>query len=406
MQTIDDDNETLLAILKYLPVPFFMLNGKDGSVIHSSAAADAIFAAAFEREPAEPEGKEGVRYKGLTLADLGPAMERFAERLEDPENLPITDVVRAGDRTFGLTITSIESSDGVYLGPLFVLSETTARDNLNRRFIGDVAPAIQSLAETGRSVAAPAERMAQAAAANERHLLSVADDAAQADAGVKQVAAAAAGFAETFGVIAQRTAETKTLVERANAETEKTAGITEGLTDAGGRIGEVAMMINDIAARTNLLALNATIEAARAGDAGRGFAVVAGEVKDLARQTAEATQNIAEQIARIQELSGETATAIAATRTMVQDIAPLAAYISDDVERQESQARDVSQSVQDIANRIGALTRTLDGVQTETATAKSVAEDLRAVAVAAAERVTVSEAAADSYLADVRSLQS
>ena len=97
---------------------------------------------------------------------------------------------------------------------------------------------------------------------------------------------------------------------RATNETQRASGQVDGLSSAAEKIGNIIQLIQAIASQTNLLALNATIEAARAGDAGKGFAIVASEVKNLASQTAQATEQIASQLATIQSATGETVTAI------------------------------------------------------------------------------------------------
>ena len=108
----------------------------------------------------------------------------------------------------------------------------------------------------------------------------------------------------------------------------------EELSGAVAKIGDVVGLISTIASQTNLLALNATIEAARAGEAGRGFAVVASEVKDLASQTARATEEISGQITRIQGATGQAVGAIGSISTRIREINSVATSIAAAVEEQ------------------------------------------------------------------------
>jgi methyl-accepting chemotaxis protein len=123
------------------------------------------------------------------------------------------------------------------------------------------------------------------------------------------------------------------------------------LSQSAGQIGEVVRLITDIAAKTNLLALNATIEAARAGEAGRGFSVVASEVKQLARQTAHATEQISTQVASIQSATGNAVEAMRGVGAAIGQIDEVAAAIAAAVTAQGSTARDIAGSVQNVADR-------------------------------------------------------
>jgi methyl-accepting chemotaxis protein len=135
-------------------------------------------------------------------------------------------------------------------------------------------------------------------------------------------------------------------VRAAGATTDRSASEIQVLASAGERIGDVVKLITAIAEQTNLLALNATIEAARAGDAGRGFAVVASEVKNLAAQTAKATEEIAQQVAGIQTSTKSAVDAVKEIATAMRQIDEVTTAIAGAVEQQGAATREISQNVQ------------------------------------------------------------
>jgi methyl-accepting chemotaxis protein len=139
------------------------------------------------------------------------------------------------------------------------------------------------------------------------------------------------------------------IAQSAVQEAEATNETVRGLADAASKIGEVVDLINDIAGQTNLLALNATIEAARAGEAGKGFAVVAQEVKNLANQTAKATEEISSQIGAVQEETTEAVTAIEKIRGIIGEVNDIATTISSAVEEQGVSTQEIARNVQQAA---------------------------------------------------------
>ncbi|MER2520877.1 MAG: methyl-accepting chemotaxis protein, partial [Bdellovibrionales bacterium] len=118
------------------------------------------------------------------------------------------------------------------------------------------------------------------------------------------------------------------------------------LSEAATQIGDVVKLIQDIAEQTNLLALNATIEAARAGEAGKGFAVVASEVKNLATQTARATEEISKKIVTVQNVSQESVSAIRSIGKTIDHISQVAGVIAHAVQQQNAATQEISQNVQ------------------------------------------------------------
>jgi methyl-accepting chemotaxis protein len=167
----------------------------------------------------------------------------------------------------------------------------------------------------------------------------------QASGHVLSAATASNELSQSIVEISRRVAESNGIT----ADAVRQAGATDQrmaeLSAAGDRIGEVLKLITSVAAQTNLLALNATIEAARAGDAGRGFAVVAQEVKNLAGQTAKATDEIGSHIANMQRATGESVSAIRAIGTTIERISGITTSISSAVEQQDTATQSIAAGV-------------------------------------------------------------
>ncbi|HYH21887.1 MAG TPA: methyl-accepting chemotaxis protein [Azospirillum sp.] len=214
-----------------------------------------------------------------------------------------------------------------------------AFDRLALEALNRVSSAATQLHTTAESMSATAEQTTRKADA-------VAAASSQATSNVHTVAAAAEELSASINEIGAQAARSAAIAGEAVSTTARTDGTVRSLVEAAQRIGEVVELINAIAGQTNLLALNATIEAARAGEAGRGFAVVASEVKNLAMQTAKATDDIAAQIARVQEVSHETAAAIAEIGGIIARIDGISTAIATTVEQQGAATREISMNVQ------------------------------------------------------------
>ncbi|WUI15771.1 methyl-accepting chemotaxis protein [Kineococcus sp. NBC_00420] len=151
-------------------------------------------------------------------------------------------------------------------------------------------------------------------------------------------AASSAALLDTVSRLRDAVTDAGRVADAAVGQASNMTGEVDALTQASAAVGEVIKIISAIADQTNLLALNATIEAARAGELGRGFAVVASEVKDLARETADATQRVAQQIAGIQASSNAVSSGINETAAIIRELDTVQARISDVIDEQVEMA--------------------------------------------------------------------
>ncbi|MGE8129939.1 methyl-accepting chemotaxis protein [Methylobacterium sp. NPDC080182] len=225
--------------------------------------------------------------------------------------------------------------------------------------VGGVVRAVSSAASELESTAA---RMSFAAAETADQSTTVAAAAEQAATNVSTVAAAAEELGTTIHEIGRQVQTAADFADTAVAEAGRSADLMRSLRESATRIGDVVGLISGIAGQTNLLALNATIEAARAGAAGRGFAVVASEVKELAEQTARATDEVARQVGEIQSWTGDASDAITRVVSRINEISAVSSGIAAAVEEQGSATQEIVRNVGQAALGTGAVTNNITAV--------------------------------------------
>ncbi len=279
------------------------------------------------------------------------------------------------------------------------------RQNQLDKLISDFRDSISAVLESMglgtdkmRSSADNLSQMAGQASSDARSALQASSNASE---NVQTVAAAVEELSSSIQEISSQSNNAYNVVSNLETIAKSTNDDVSALSETADKIGEVVEIIRAIAEQTNLLALNATIEAARAGDAGKGFAVVAAEVKELSRQTAQATEEIGSQISEVQASTRNTVSAINTITDSVTEINQLTAAIASAAEQQDSATREISSSITLASNgsttaseNVNGVTAVIDQTSQEADGVLGVSSELREVG----ENLSTS---VEQFLADV-----
>ena len=302
---------TLKTLQQYLPVPIDQLMGKSIDMFHKN-----------------------------------PAHQR--KIIGDPANLPHKAIIQLGPEKLDLLVSAVVDSKGKYMGAMVnwdvVTSKVQLVDDL-KNSADELTGAASGLMETSNSLSAGAEETSAQA-----NTASAASE--EVNAGVQTVASNMEEMTAAIKEITKTTNESSTISNDAMKMASHTNEIIGKLGESSIDIGNVIKVISSIAQQTNLLALNATIEAARAGEAGKGFAVVANEVKELAKQTAQATQDITKKIENIQTDTKGAVEAIGQISEAIEKINSYAGNIAASVEEQAATTSEVTRIVTESAEGV------------------------------------------------------
>ncbi|MFC0220682.1 methyl-accepting chemotaxis protein [Pseudochelatococcus lubricantis] len=276
-------------------------------------------------------------------------------------------------------------------------------DELIARLDSEMNATIGTVMESIAAVTAIARQISEGAQRDMQMANTIAVATGQAASASQTVASASEQLSSSIQEIARQMVHSQEVTRVAEAETAKSDGTVRNLVESAQKIGEVVALISSIAAQTNLLALNATIEAARAGEAGRGFAVVASEVKNLASQTARATEEIARHVSDIQTVSGATAQAVASIDQVVEELGQIATSVSAAIEEQEAATREIARNVQDVARGSQQISRDIAGIDKGATEAFEGIGRVLAAAGSVNDQTTLLKQRIDTFFADIRS---
>jgi methyl-accepting chemotaxis protein len=327
--------KTLNALQQYLPVPVDKIVGSSIDIFHKH-----------------------------------PSHQR--QLLADPRNLPHRANIKLGPETLALSVSAITDASGSYIGPMLtweriteqLANERKVREAAEReeQVRGELQRQAESLGSSSEALTSVSHGVAAAAEQTSAQASTVSAAARVVNANIQTVAASAEEMTASIREIAKSATEAAQVATSAVRVAEKTNANVVKLGESSAEIGKVIKVITSIAQQTNLLALNATIEAARAGEAGKGFAVVANEVKELAKATAKATEDISQKIEAIQADTRGAVSAISQITAIIAQINDIQSTIASAVEEQTATTNEISRNVAEAAKGSSDITQNITGV--------------------------------------------
>ncbi|GMU10536.1 methyl-accepting chemotaxis protein [Corallococcus caeni] len=352
-QRVDTEMARLRAMLENAPT-CVMAADKDLKIVYLNPASRRLLQRVEKHLPVSAD-----RVLGSTIDVFHRDSAYQRKILSNDKNLPVRANIPIGPEVADLLVTAVYDGQGRYLGPMVtweLITEKLAVQKREQDLDSTLRGIFQEVTQHSQTLAASSQELSSVSQQMVSNAQETAAQATQVSAGAEQVSrnvqSVASGMEEVNANIREvaRNASTAAKVASSAVKLADTTSILVGkLGTSSQDIGKVIKVITSIAQQTNLLALNATIEAARAGEAGRGFAVVANEVKELARETARATEDIGQRIGSIQGDTEEVVNAILEIGATIGRINELQTSIASSVEEQTATAGEILRNVGEAA---------------------------------------------------------
>lgn len=372
------------SMMDNIPINVMMAD-KDGNILYINPRSKQTLKKIEKDLPISVDKMMGASFD---VFHKNPSHQR--KLIADDRNLPHRANIKVGSNSMDLLASAVYDNKKNYLGPMITWEITTDRLQL----INDITEASQQLAAAATQLNATATQLRSNAERSTSVSNTTASASEEVSQGVRIVSTNTEEMSAAIKEIARNASEASSTTTATLMQAQTTNRNIVKLGESSQEIGNVIKVISSIAQQTNLLALNATIEAARAGDAGRGFAVVANEVKELAKQTAKATEDITGKIVSIQKDSSGAVDAVAAIGQTIEKLNSIAGAIAASVEEQSATTNEVARVIHESAKGVHNITDSVKIVSqsaTETLTGASqvltAAQSLSELATRLAELV-------------------
>ncbi|MCC6232369.1 MAG: HAMP domain-containing protein [Verrucomicrobiales bacterium] len=317
-----------------------------------------------------PIRADQVLGQNIDIFHKNPARQRTL--LADPKNLPYTAIFPLAEETISLQASAVIDDEGRYLGPMVtwaVITDKVKAEARERAILENMKGTINTVNQNAQALASAAEELtavSQQMSSNSEETAAqsnvVASASEQVSVNVATVATSAEEMSASVKEIAKNASDAARVATQAVRVAQETNQTIGKLGESSTEIGKVIKVITSIAQQTNLLALNATIEAARAGEAGKGFAVVANEVKELAKQTATATEDISQKIEAIQSDTRGAVDAIGQISGIISQINDISNTIASAVEEQTATTNEIARNASEAAKGSTEISRNISNV--------------------------------------------
>ncbi len=323
---------------------------------------------------------ENLIGKSINIFHKKPNMRKV---LADPKNLPHKATINVGSEIVEILASAVYDQSNKYIGPMVtweVLTERIKLQDREKHVMNQVQEISQTLAGASEELTATSAQLTNNAEQTSSEANEVANICNEVSENVQTVAAGTQEMSISIKEIAQNSNEAARITGEAVQMAGTTNATISNLGTASAEISEVVKVITSIAEQTNLLALNATIEAARAGEMGKGFAVVANEVKELAKETSKATEDISQKIAGIQDNTKEAVDAIASITEIITKINDISSTIASAVEEQSATTAEMGRNVSNAAEGSQKINERIAGVTTASQNTTAGANDTQMAA--------------------------